>query len=180
MSSKGWIKLYRQLLDSELWNMDVPYSERDAWIELLLLANHEADYITTKHKERIKINRGQHFTSIRKLAAKFTWSERRTRNYIKWLQDTGMITTKRHTDGTLLTIVNYGKFQGKRHTDDRTDDHTDDRTDARTAALRTRSNKNDKESIRTRARVRASTKPQERTYDMNELELKLLATNRNV
>lgn len=177
MSNNGWIKVYRQLLDSELWKLDVPYSERDAWIELMLLANHKADYITTKHKERIKIERGQHFTSIRKLAQKFTWSERRTRNYIKWLQDTGMITTKRHTDGTLLTIVNYDKFQGERHTDDLTDDRADDRADVRTADRRTRSNKNDKEYIKTRARARASTKPPERTYDMDMLELKLRATN---
>ena len=179
MSKQGWIKLHRHLLDSELWNIDVPYNERDAWIEFLLLANHEADFITTKHKERIEIQRGQFFTSVRKMAQKFKWSERRARNYISWLCSAGMIAKKRHTDGTLITIVNYGKYQGERHTDNSADAHTDAPTDAHTAARRTRSNKNDKEYIRTRARARTErfNNHDSRNEDMDALELALLKTN---
>ena len=38
----GWIKLDRKIMDNDLlWGCDEPFSRGQAWIDLLLLANHK-------------------------------------------------------------------------------------------------------------------------------------------
>lgn len=37
---KGWVPISRQLQDHWLWN-DKPFSKGQAWIDLIMLANHE-------------------------------------------------------------------------------------------------------------------------------------------
>ena len=37
---KGYIKLYRGLQDCWIWQDKEPFTKRDAWIDLLLSANH--------------------------------------------------------------------------------------------------------------------------------------------
>jgi len=162
-------------MDSEIWKINTPYNERDAWIEFLLLANHKKASIITRRHECIEIKSGQFFTSIRKLAERFKWSLNRTRRYIETLEKAKMITVKRHTDGTLINIENYSKFQGTRNADGYTDEYADEYTDG----TRTRSNKNDKKSIKTRARARTErfNNHSQRNEDMDALELALLKTN---
>lgn len=144
MNDKGWIKLYRQLQDSELWRIRTPYDERSAWIEFLLTANHSDKSFMTRRKHSIMIRRGQLFTSIRKLAARFSWSENRVRRYLVTLEQMEMVHTQQHSDGTIISIVNYEKYQGNGHSDGTTknsavigetsntphaDEHTDEYTD---------------------------------------------------
>jgi hypothetical protein len=38
--AEGFIKLHRSIKDCWLWKDDEPFSKRDAWIDLLLLANY--------------------------------------------------------------------------------------------------------------------------------------------
>ena len=38
--AEGWIKLHRSIQDSWLWKK-YPFSEGQAWIDLLMLANYE-------------------------------------------------------------------------------------------------------------------------------------------
>jgi hypothetical protein len=39
---EGWIKLYRKLWDDEIWDDELePHNKRSAWIDLLMMANHE-------------------------------------------------------------------------------------------------------------------------------------------
>ena len=37
---EGWIKLHRKITENWLWD-DKPYDKARAWIELLLMVNHE-------------------------------------------------------------------------------------------------------------------------------------------
>ena len=175
--AKGWIKLHRQLLDSAIWNVDSPYSERDAWIEFLLMANHSPKQIITRRCECIEIQRSQFFTSIRHLADRFKWSEKRVRRYLDTLTTAHMVRVERHTDGTLITIENYSNFQGEGHTDGTLDGHTDDHADDHAGVTRTRMYKNDKQyQERARARTDRFNNSSERKMDMGDLERLILDT----
>lgn len=142
----GWIKLHRELQNNSIWQEDTPFNRRDAWIDLLLLANHESNEIVTKRGQRIVIREGQMLTSVRKLSDRWHWGKDRTLRYLLLLESCNMIERNSATYGaTLLTIVNWGKFQNgcdsKRDSDK--DTHKD--SDKDTNKPRTRRIKNDKE-----------------------------------
>ena len=82
--NSGWIKLYRQLQHNPIWQSSEPFSRRDAWIDLLLLANHEERVIIVKGKKQV-IGEGQHWTSYRILADRWHWSYEKVRRYFALL-----------------------------------------------------------------------------------------------
>lgn len=108
----GWISIHRKILNCIIWDTDEPYSKRDAWIYLLLKANHEDKTIVFDgHREEIK--KGQYLTSIRKLAEKWHWGKDKTLKYLKLLEECEMIVRNADSRRTLITIVNYGSYQGE-------------------------------------------------------------------
>lgn len=113
----GWIMLGRSILDSEIWNSSEPFDYRSAWIDLILMVNYEDKQFITRHNEVIDIKRGSTFTSIQHLCDRWRWSKGKVRRYITLLKKLGMIEFCGSADGTLLTLVNYRKFQDRRHTD---------------------------------------------------------------
>ena len=113
----GWIMLGRSILDSEIWNSSEPFDYRSAWIDLILMVNYEDKQFITRHNEVIDIKRGSTFTSIQHLCDRWRWSKGKVRRYITLLKKLGMIEFCGSADGTLLTLVNYRKFQDPRHTD---------------------------------------------------------------
>ena len=115
MAKQGYIKLFRSIQENDLWNKNEPFDRRSAWIDLMLMANHE-DKTILFNKGTLKIERGQFHTSIYKLADRWHWSRPRTVLFLDTLTELGMITTKRTTNGTTVTIVNYSKFQDVRAT----------------------------------------------------------------
>ena len=44
MSSCGWVKLHRKLQESNFWLCE-PFSRGQAWVDLILLANHKPGHI---------------------------------------------------------------------------------------------------------------------------------------
>lgn len=129
---KGWIMLYRDLLDSAIWTSDIPFDERSAWIDILLMVNHKDGQVFTKQKGCIEVPRGSTLTSIRKLAERWRWSPNRVRRYLDTLSRMNMVEIDTQSDtrsGTLLTVVKYSIFQGGRHTDGYTNGYTDEHTD---------------------------------------------------
>ena len=138
-SSKGWIRLHRQLQDCWLWN-DEPYSKGQAWVDLLLSANHDDKKIYVNGQLKI-IRRGQMLTSIYKLADRWQWSRSKVRRFLNILEIDKMITLECNkggtSNGTTLTIVKYADYQYSGTTDDTTDDTT--------VELRSNINNNDKE-----------------------------------
>ncbi|WP_322020128.1 hypothetical protein [Clostridium butyricum] len=53
----GWQKIYRDIQDHWLWE-DKPFSRGQAWIDLILLVNHE-DNKTLIDGELIEVKRGR-------------------------------------------------------------------------------------------------------------------------
>lgn len=146
---EGWIKLHRKIQDTFLWT-DKPFDKARAWIDLLLFASYSQRKLIVNDLV-IEIERGSFMTSILKLSDRWGWSRNKTIAYIKMLEKEQMITTKSTTKGTIITIVKYEKYQQD--------------TEDRTANNKKNKNVNKKNNIHNF---------EQRDYDFNELEKKLL------
>jgi DNA-binding transcriptional regulator YhcF (GntR family) len=132
--AKGYIKLHRQIQECWLWNKE-KFSMGQAWVDLLLMANHE-DKKTLFEGKLITVKKGQFITSILKLSERWKWNRKTVSNFLKILEEDKMVTTERTTKGTTITIVNWDFFQ---------DRGTTERTTERTSTGQQRDiNKNDK------------------------------------
>lgn len=107
MSNQGWIKLYRQIQESDFWNNDEPFDYRSAFIDLILLANHKNGTAFDK----VKISKGQYLTSIRKLIAKWHWHHRKVKRFLDLLECEGMANIQYEKMYLIITICNYNKYQ---------------------------------------------------------------------
>ena len=110
----GFIPLSRALERHWLWTSDEPFDKRSAWVDLIFLANHKDAKILIGTSE-VEIKKGQHFTSTQKLADRWNWSRTKVYRYLELLEKTEMITRYETRFGTLLTLVNYGKFAFSRN-----------------------------------------------------------------
>lgn len=111
MAEEGWIKLYRQIQYNVFWPHNRPYTKLEAWLYLLLRANH-ADNRDFFDIGPVEIKRGQFITSEVKLAEKWKWDRGTVRRFLKILQnDEQMIIKTATSKYTVITIVNYEKYQ---------------------------------------------------------------------
>ena len=148
---KGWIKLHRSLLDSDIWRDNQPFDMRSAWIDLLMLANHEDKNIIFDYQV-VTVERGQFITSVRKLADRWKWGTERTLKFLRLLERLAMIYRDSNTHRTLITIVNYDKFQDWQDTGEDTIEDTDKdttRTQPAHGSSTNNNDKNDKKNINT-------------------------------
>ena len=106
---QGWLKIHRKILDNFLWE-DKPFSRGQAWIDLILIANHE-DKTTLFNGKTIEIKRGQKITSLRQLGERWGWSISKVKYFFQQLKCEKMLEYKSDTKKTVYNIVNYNDFQ---------------------------------------------------------------------
>lgn len=106
----GWIKVDRQLQEHWLW--EGRFSKGQAWIDLLLLANHD-DVKTVYKGEIIVCKRGDVNRSMLYLADRWGWSRKSVKHFLDLLEKDGMVTTKVTTNRTIITLKNWEKYQSK-------------------------------------------------------------------
>ena len=111
----GWIKLDRKLLENDFWT-EKPFSRGQAWVDLLLLANHE-DKTFISGNMQIDGKRGCVYRSKKWLAERWGWSPKKVTAYLNFLQTLGMISTKTirlgSSNGTVVAIEKYSDFQNR-------------------------------------------------------------------
>ena len=122
--NKGWISLYRTILDGWLWE-DKPFARGQAWIDLLLQANHKDSKKLSKG-ELVEIKRGSLLTSDQILADRWGWSRKKVRAFLSMLEKEQMITLNRTKKGTSLSIKKYSFYQNGGTTEDTTEDTTEE------------------------------------------------------
>ena len=105
----GFFKIERDFLGSPFW-LSEEFTKPQAWIDLIGLANY-ADKTKYYKGTFQKVKRGQIVTSQQALANRWKWSRHRVSDFLRTLEAAEMVTTERTTDGTLLTVVNYGFYQ---------------------------------------------------------------------
>ena len=158
--AKGYISIHRKIWETTIWKEKEPFDMRSAWIDLILMANH-ADNDVMVNRNVVTIKKGQTLTSYGKLAERWHWSIGRVRRYLALLKKLEMVSlsgTQGGTlNGTLITLVNYGVYQGKRHTDDITVDTTNDITGGITVGItggtQTIMNNNDNNNVSNNVRI---------------------------
>ena len=138
-----WAKIYRDLLDEELWTSE-PFTTAQAWVDLILMANYADTEKIYKGKLQV-VKRGQIATSIRALALRWHWSREKTNRTIKTFENAKMLTVNRTTNGTIINLENYEKFQSGRTTKPATTSATTSTTTQATTSTHNKNIKNIKE-----------------------------------
>lgn len=126
-NSQGWIRLHRKIMDTPEWLAE-PFTRAQAWIDLLLLANHETGYIR-KRGIMIAVERGQVGYSEEALAARWKWSKGKVRRFKAELIRLSRISIeisqktilKNTSVSSLINIINYDLHQ-RNDTEDDTED----------------------------------------------------------
>ena len=59
--SEGWILIHRKLQENQIWYSNEPFDMRSAWIDLLMLANHDNASMIFDGAP-LEIKRGQYLT----------------------------------------------------------------------------------------------------------------------
>ena len=124
MAKPGWIKLYYSLLENPVWEKEKPFTEAQAWIDLLLLAAHD------EHRSNgTTWMPGEVHFSKNSLAKRWGWSRRKIDEcFARWEAEKMVERTFEHGfergSKTVLTVANWAKFQGKRGKSERTFERT--------------------------------------------------------
>lgn len=123
MPRQGWIKLHRSLVDNPIW-LQKPFSEGQAWVDLLMMAAHEDHSVNG-----VEWKAGTVRLSKKWLMERWGWTRWKIDNTLKrWVED-GMVQhtiqrTNQHTSYTVLTIAKWGFFQLGEEQNQRTNQHT--------------------------------------------------------
>lgn len=113
-SSQGWISLSRKVRDCWIWQ-DKPFSKGQAWVDMLLSANHE-DKKFLLGNELVEVKRGSFITSEHKLMDKWGWSKTKVRAFLLLLENDSMIVKISDKKKTTINIVNYSDYQDSQTT----------------------------------------------------------------
>ena len=104
--------MHRSIMDSAMWESE-PFSRSQAWIDMLMLANHKPGVIF-RRGVKVEIPRGGIGKSIRTLAERWSWSHGKVERFFSFLLDEEMVKkvgTKKTSVDTCYFIVNYEKYQ---------------------------------------------------------------------
>jgi len=110
MGHKGFVKLHRQILDSEIMNM--PPVTRELWQYILLNA---------QHKPFKNLKEGELFMRFKDVQdalcwyvgyRKMTYKKYDLTRSIRRLNESNMIATTKATHGILVKVLNYSLYQG--------------------------------------------------------------------
>lgn len=107
----GFIKLSRKVFSNGLWNQNRTFSDWEAWIDLIQSARFEPNVgVVNVGVASIELHRGQLVGSVRYLAQRWTWGERKVRVFLSCLRKNGMVETDTVSGHTVITLVNYDKY----------------------------------------------------------------------
>lgn len=112
---RGWVKVYRSVTDSWIWN-DKPYSKGQAWIDILLMVNHEERNIGIGN-QIITVKKGSFVTSMLKLSDRWGWSKQKVNRFLKQLESDSKVILNMNRKWTTVTLVNWGSYQNECNTD---------------------------------------------------------------
>ena len=104
----GWIALYRAIVEHWVWNTSSKRFQR--WVDLLFLAAWQRRRVGFGNM-MVNLERGQIVTSIRLLMKRWGTNNTTVTTTLKLFVDNGMISMKRDKNMTIITIVNYNKYQ---------------------------------------------------------------------
>jgi len=140
MSNQGYIKLHRKIKDNFLWKKKRRFSKLEAWLDILLLANHKDNKVMIE-LQVIDIKKGQLLTSQLGLSKKWRWAVGSVNTFLKVLKAENQIEYKTENKYTIISILNWDKYQGNDKITE-TNTETNIETKLKTNYKQTETNKN--------------------------------------
>lgn len=131
----GWIKLYRKITENPLYFAEV-FTRMQAWIDLLIIANHDENYIYVRGNKVI-IKRGQVAKTQDTLADRWKWSRGKVIRFLDELQKDNQIVQQKSKLINLISIVNYESYQCGSTTESESEGTTDNTTNNTTNGQQT-------------------------------------------
>jgi|GEM_PF-921533 len=169
--SDGWVKIHRRLSESDLW-LSQPFTRGQAWVDLILLANHKDRTVWIRGIE-IKVKRGQVARSIVNLKKRWSWSRGKVLRFISWLKAIHQIEHQKNNVTSLITIINYDMYQGNGIADD-TPNGTPNGHQTDTKRVTNKNVKNEKNEKKKKKKIEKEKKATEVPSDFG-LDEKMLA-----
>lgn len=114
MGTKGFILLHRSIMEHWVWLSDKHFRR---WIDLIFLASWEERTVEFS-KKTITLKRGQFITSIRHLMFRWNTNASTVLEFLKTLRACKMIGFRSFSDMTVITILNYDKYQSEKFWED--------------------------------------------------------------
>lgn len=111
--SEGWVKIHRQMKDSDFW-LSEKFTKPQAWVDLIMLANHKPKLLVIRGIE-IQVNRGQCAYSELSLTKRWKWSRNKIRRFFGILSRSGKIEQQKTNVTSLITILKYEEYQNTEH-----------------------------------------------------------------
>ncbi len=106
----GYIKLYRDLADTDLWLKKKPFDPGKAWVDLLMAAAwRESEFFVRGAK--VQLQRGDVGMSMLTMGKRWGWSRGRVDRFLNDLETRQQIVQKRGQLTTVVSICNYSKYQ---------------------------------------------------------------------
>ena len=112
MASQGWITLHRELTQKPIWLNSTP-EQKTILITLLLMVNHEENTWEWKG-QKYTVQPGQMITSLNSIVEKCGKgiTTQNVRTALKRFEKLDFLTNESTKQNRLITIVNWGKYQG--------------------------------------------------------------------
>lgn len=110
----GWIKLHRSIQDHWLLKDTRTYTKLEAWIDILLEANHSERKCLIK-EQLITVGRGESINSLDTWAMRWGWNKSKVRRFLKLLESDSMIELIANPKTTHLKICKYDTYQDVRN-----------------------------------------------------------------
>jgi len=110
VAEKGYVLIHRKIWDNVLFCSGERFDRRSAWLYIVMHAQHIEGSFMVKGR-LFHVHRGQLFTSIRYLAQIWRWDKTTVSRFLSDIETEKMITVTRTQNGTLITVLNYNKYQ---------------------------------------------------------------------
>lgn len=126
MHCGGYVKLWRMVMDDPMWTAE-PFSRGQAWVDLIMMAYH-SDGIARVRGVRVEVKRGQVAMSEQAMSTRWKWSRNKVRRFLSEISSKTeqKIEQQKNNVTTLITILNYEKYQGNGTADDTASDTAND------------------------------------------------------
>lgn len=106
----GWISLHRKIQDHWLFPTKRPFTEFEAWIDILMEVNHDEKKCNIGNQlYHIKV--GESLKSLDTWSKRWNWNKSKTRRFLSLLEKDKMIELKNEIKTTRLTVCNYASYQ---------------------------------------------------------------------
>lgn len=125
--TEGYIKLWRQIKESPVYH--APAKCRLLWYEILLRSSYEQGDYDWLGPNKVELEKGQLLASQEEMGGWIEASKPTVSRYLELMNDEGMVETETENKGkykqTLITVLNWGKYQGDENDNDEDETSSD-------------------------------------------------------